>query len=110
MAFDNRQTRRMLDRLGVNLVEIPEVEEVVIRTRNKDIIVTDVSVAEIKTKGVRVFQVTGETIEEKERETPKFTEEDILLVAQQTGSSKDRATGALEESDGDLAKAILKLT
>ena len=64
----------------------------------------------MKAKGVRVFQVMGEEIEEKAIETPKFTEEDILLVAQQANVSREVAANALAESNGDLAKAILKLT
>ena len=41
---------------------------------------------------------------------PKYKEDDILLVAQQAHVSGERAKVALEESGGDLAQAILKLT
>jgi nascent polypeptide-associated complex subunit alpha len=108
-GFDSRQTRRMLDRMGVNLEEIPEVEEVVIRTAKKNIVVKNASVSEIKTKGMRVFQVMGE-VEEKVKETPKYTEEDVVLVSQQAGVSREKALAALNDCDGDLARAILKLT
>jgi NACalpha-BTF3-like transcription factor len=37
------------------------------------------------------------------------TEEDINLVMQQTGKSYEETKKALEESEGDLAKAILML-
>jgi len=36
-------------------------------------------------------------------------EEDVRLVADQTGKSLEEARKALEESGGDLAKAILLL-
>jgi nascent polypeptide-associated complex subunit alpha len=108
--FDSRQARRMLERLGVNLEEIEGVEEVVIRTKDKDIIIRDAHVAQVKAKGVTMFQVSGEEIEEVEKKKPKFSEEDILLVAQQAGVSRERAIAALEEANGDLAKAILLLT
>lgn len=110
MAFDNRQTRRLLERMGVNLEQIADVEEVIIRTVNKDIVVKGVSVAEMKGKGMHVFQVTGEDVEEIVREVPKFSEEDILLVSQQAGVSKEKAEQSLMDSDGDLAQAILKLS
>ncbi|MBI2127072.1 MAG: nascent polypeptide-associated complex protein [Thaumarchaeota archaeon] len=112
MAFpmDNRQTKRMLERMGINFEPIEDVQEVIIRTKNKDIIVKEASVSEVKAKGTRMFQVVGENVEEVAREKPKFTEEDVLLVAQQTGVSNERARVALEESNGDLAQAILKLT
>jgi len=86
------------------------VEEVIIRTSSKDIVVKSPSVSELRTKGMRMFQVSGEDVEEVVRERPKFTEEDILLVAQQANVSKERAEEALTECEGDLARAILKLT
>src|SRR3989304_4379302 len=108
LPLDNRQTRRMLDRMGINFEPINDVQEVIIRTKEKDIVVKQASVSEVKAKGTRMFQVVGENIEEIVREKPKFTEEDVLLVAQQTGVSNERARVALEESNGDLAQAILK--
>ena len=110
MAFDSRQTRRLLERMGVNLSTIPDVEEVVIRTTTKEIIVKDADVAEVTTKGVKVFQVSGSMVEERVREKPTFSEEDVLLVAQQAGVSKERASEALAQSGGDIARAILSFT
>ncbi len=109
MTFENRRARRLMERMGVNMNQIPEVEEVVIRTSNKDMIIRDASVSEIIAKDMRVFQVMGRDIEEVQREKPKFTEEDVLLVSQQAGVSKERAEAALEDSEGDLAQAIMKL-
>ncbi|MCP8318831.1 MAG: nascent polypeptide-associated complex protein [Candidatus Methylarchaceae archaeon HK01B] len=110
MKISDRQAKRMLDKMGVNLEPMPGVEEVIIRTGSKDLIIKNPNVSEIKAKGVRLFQVVGEISEEKAREAPKFTEEDVLLVAQQANVSKEKAVVALNESDGDLARAILKLT
>ncbi|MCP8308313.1 MAG: nascent polypeptide-associated complex protein [archaeon] len=110
MKISDRQARRMLERMGVDIEPIQEVKEVIIRTSSKDIIIKNPNVSEMKAKGVRVFQVMGESIEERVIEAPKFTEEDILLVAQQANVSREVAANALAESNGDLAKAILKLT
>ncbi|MEM2873769.1 MAG: nascent polypeptide-associated complex protein [Nitrososphaerales archaeon] len=110
MKISDRQARRMLEKMGVDIEPLPDVKEVIIRTSSKDIIIKNPDVSEMKAKGVRVFQVMGVTIEERVVEVPKFTEEDVLLVAQQANVSKEVAAKALEESDGDLAKAILKLT
>ena len=110
IGFDSRQTRRLLERMGVNLSPIPDVEEVIIRTATKDIVVKGAEVAEVTVKGTRMFQVSGSEVEEMPREKPAFSEEDVLLVAQQAGVSKERAAEALAESDGDLARAILRLT
>lgn len=107
-----RDAKRLLKRMGLELQELDGVEEVVIRMREKELVIKGSVVSEIKGKGVRSFQVMGGEIEERAREVEvkKYTEEDILLVAQQAGVSKERAKAALNEADGDLARAILMLT
>ncbi len=107
--MDNRNTRRMMERMGINMKEIPNVEEVIIRTADKDLHITSASVSEVTAQGNRVFQVAGE-VEEVEKEKAKFSDEDVLLVQQQTGASREKAVAALEQSDGEVARAILKLT
>ena len=107
MKMDNRNARRMMDRLGINMKEIPDVHEVVIRTSDKELHIPNASVAEINAQGNRMFQVAGE-VEEVEIEKKVFSEEDILLVQQQTGVSRERAAAALDESDGEVARASLK--
>jgi len=109
MKLDDRKTRRMMDRMGINMKEIADVEEVIIRTFLKDIHIHDAQVSEVIAQGSRIFQVMGE-VEEVEKERKKFSEEDILLVQQQANVSKEKAVVALEESDGEVAKAILRLT
>jgi len=109
MKMDNRNARRMMDRLGINMKEIPDVQEVVIKTSDKEMHITNASVSEIVAQGKRMFQVAGD-VEEVEVEKKTFSEEDVLLVQQQTGVSKEKALAALEESDGEVARAILKLT
>ena len=109
MKMDNRNARRMMDRLGINMKEIPGVQEVVIKTQDREMHITNASVSEVNAQGQRVFQVVGE-VEEVEVERRTFSQGDILLVQQQTGVSKERAVAALEESDGEVARAILKLT
>ncbi|MEM1994893.1 MAG: nascent polypeptide-associated complex protein [Nitrososphaerales archaeon] len=110
MGFDSRQTRRMLEKMGVDLQEVPNVEEVIIRTSDKDLIIKAPSVSEMSVKGLRIFQVSGGDLEERLRERPKFSEEDIALVMQQANVSREKAIAALTDADGDLAKAILNLT
>ena len=109
MKMDNRNARRMMDRMGINMKEIPNVQEVVIKTPEREMHIINASVSEVNAQGQRVFQVMGE-VEEVEVEKKSFSEEDVLLVQQQTGASKERAMAALEEADGEVARAILKLT
>ena len=110
LELGGRKNRRMLERMGLDMNQIPDVKEVIIRTSNKDMVIREANVSEINAKDMRVFQVMGSDVEEIEHEKAKFTDEDVLLVAQQAGVSKERASVALEESDGDLAQAILQLS
>lgn len=109
MKMDNRQARRAMERMGINMKELPNVQEVVIKTSDKELHITNASVSEVNAQGNRIFQVVGE-VEEVEVEKKTFNEEDILLVQQQAGVPRERAVAALEESEGEVARAILKLT
>ena len=106
-----REAKRMMQRMGLNMGEMPDVQEVIFRTSSREITVQSPSVAIMEMQGQKIFQVTGGKISEKtaERKTPGVAEEDIRLVADQTGKSMEEARRALEESQGDLAKAILLL-
>ncbi len=110
--MDNRQARRMMDRMGINMDQIENVEEVIIRTPDKDLVIKSANVSEVRMKGggTRIFQVTGEGVEERNREKPKYTKEDVILVAQQANVSEAKAEQALKDNDSNIATAILKLS
>ena len=98
--------------MGMNMGEMPDVQEVIFRTSDKEIVVENPQVAVLDMQGQKIFQVTGEVNERAlETQETKVTipEEDVQLVADQTGKSMEDAKRALEASDGDLAKAILLL-
>ena len=108
-----RQAKRMMERMGLSMNPMPDVQEVILRTSRKEITVESPEVAVLDMHGQKIFQVSGERITEKELEKPEkrvtIPEEDVRLVADQTGKSVEAAQRALEETDGDLAKAILLL-
>jgi nascent polypeptide-associated complex subunit alpha len=107
-----RNAKRMMQRMGLNMGEMPDVQEVIFRTNDKEIVVENAQVAVIDMQGQKIFQVTGEVNERVfESQAAKVTipDEDVQLVADQTGKSIEDAKRALEDSDGDLAKAILLL-
>ena len=110
MRGGNRNMRRMMDKMGLDMSEIPNVQEVIIKTDKKEIIIAKPSVTEMKAKDNTIFQVIAESYEEMEREVPIFSDEDIELVCQQASVSKEKAIEALTEAKGDLARAILLLT
>ncbi len=106
----NREMRRMMDKMGLDMNELSNVQEVIIKTDKKEIIITKPAVTEMKAKDNSIFTVTADSYEERELEVPIFSEEDIQLVSLQSGVDEEKARIALEESKGDLAKAILNLT
>lgn len=109
MRGGNRQMRRMMGKMGANMREIEGVKEVIIRTAKKEMVVSDPVVQEITGSEGCVFAVTGKDYEEVERDVMEFPDEDIDLVCAQTGADREKATGALSETRGDLAQAILLL-
>jgi nascent polypeptide-associated complex subunit alpha len=110
MRGSNREMRRMLDKMGLEMKDIGSIEEVIIKTETKELYLIKPQVIEMKGKDSTIFQVVATNIEEKQRDTLVFKEEDIILVMQQASVSKERAIQALSESKGDMAQAILNLT
>ena len=110
MRGGNRQMRRMMDKMGLDMNEIPNVQEVIIKTDKKEIILSKPSVTEMKAQDNSIFTVTADGYEERELEVPIFSDEDVELVCQQAGVDEEKAKNALAEANGDLARAILMLT
>lgn len=110
MRSGNRDMRRMLDRMGLDMKDLGSVEEVIIKTDVKEIYLKKPQVVEMKGKDSTIFQVVASDIEETKREVPSFKEEDVVLVMQQANVSKEKAIVALTDTKGDIAQAILNLT
>ena len=103
--------KRMMKRMGMSLDKLDGVKEVVFKMEDKELVVENPDVSILKIQGQKIFQVAGEISERKLKKAEKtFPEEDIQLVAQQSGASVEEAKAALMECNGDLAKAILLLT
>ena len=112
-GMSQRETKRIMKRMGLSMDVMSDVEEVVFKMGSKEMIIEDPEVAMLNLKGQKVFQVTGGKITERalvsEKKIVTIPAEDVRLVADQTGRGVEEARRALEESGGDLAKAILLL-
>jgi len=111
-----REQRRMMQRMGMNMDAVPDVEQVIIKTSRKEITIEQPEVAILEMQGQKIFQIIGGKVSEKAPERTATSasklvvaEADVQLVADQTGKSVEEARKVLEECDGDLAKAILLL-
>ena len=55
----------MMQRMGMNMGAMPEVEQVVFKTSTKEIVVENPEVTVMEMQGQKIFQVMGERITEK---------------------------------------------
>jgi nascent polypeptide-associated complex subunit alpha len=124
---NQRQMQMMMRRLGMTTEEIPDVEQVIVRTRTKDHVFTAPEVTALTVQGVRTYQVVGTPeIRPRGAGTPAAPgaapaaatpppapagppDEDIQLVMDQAQVSRSEAIEALLQSDGAPAEAIMKL-
>lgn len=109
--ISSREARRMMQRMGLNMTPLPDVQEVVLRTSLKEITIENPEVSVLDMRGMKIYQVAGGEVVEKTLERKvTIPEEDAQLVAQQANVSLEEARAALEETKGDLAQAILLLS
>jgi nascent polypeptide-associated complex subunit alpha len=100
---------QMMKRLGINQQEI-DAEEVIIRTKDKEIIIKNPQVSKVNMMGQKTYQVVGKEVIRELSDEPDINEEDISTVMEQARVSREDAVNAIKESKGDLAEAIMNLT
>ncbi len=121
---DPRQMQMMMKRLGMSTEDVPDVEEVIVRTRTKEHVFRAPEVTILTIQGVRTYQVVGTPqVRPRGAAGPAATggpaapalppapsgppEEDVRLVMEQANVSREEATEALFQSHGAPAEAIL---
>ena len=107
-GMNPRDVQKAMKRLGIKQEEIV-AEEVIIRTHDKDLLIKNPQVSKVNMMGQETFQVVGDIIEIEKTGKIDVNKEDIATVMEQTDCTKEEALGALEQSNGNLAEAILKL-
>lgn len=105
MKINPKQLEKMARRMGIETRAI-EAKEVIIRTGEKEIVISNPQVTRVNIMGQDTWQITGDA---SERSLQPFTDDDVNLVVNQTGVSVAEARGALAELQGDIAGAIIKL-
>ena len=74
-----RQVKQAMRKLGIETEDLEDVQDVVIRTKSKQYVITDASVTIMTAQGQKTYQITGET--------------EILPLSQTPTSPKARDTG-----------------
>lgn len=105
--IDRRQMERMMRQAGLKMTELQGVREVIIKLADREVVIPNAQVSLMEMAGQRTYQITGEEVERKPE--PEIGEEDIKLVMDQAGVDRGAALQALRETEGDLARAILRL-
>ena len=108
-----KQMKAAMRRMGITQEEVQDVEEVVIRTKHKDLVFKDAMVTSVSMQGQVTYQIVGSP-EERERTSESAddaasVDEDVKLVMSQTDCTEEEARKALAECDGAPAEAILKI-
>jgi nascent polypeptide-associated complex subunit alpha len=107
-------------KMGISTEELTDVQEIIILTKSKEYVFKEAEVTIMTVQGQKTFQVVGEP-EVRPRSAVNgkpgamataetgLPEEDITLVMDQTGASREKAIEALKATDGQPAEAILKI-
>ncbi len=114
-----RQARRMMEKMGMKMNAVADAKEVIIRRENTELVIESPQVTVMQFQGQEIYQVmgsssferpiTGIKALEKEKQV-EVSDEDVQLVASQAGVSYEKAKQALQQTNGDLAQAILNLS
>jgi nascent polypeptide-associated complex subunit alpha len=107
-GMNPRMMKQAMKRMGIQQVEV-DATEVIIKTPEKNIIISNPQVSKVNMMGQQTYQVVGEEHEESASTKPEINEEDIKTVMEQTSVDEAKAKEAIEKHDGDLAAAIMEL-
>ena len=115
-AVSARELQKLLKRLGIatQAQELKATRVVIELEDGRRLVAENPQVMMLRLGGNTLVNIMAPSFEEEkpvveEVEKPKFTEEDVRLVAEQAGVSPEEARKALEETGGDIAEAILRL-
>jgi nascent polypeptide-associated complex subunit alpha len=114
-----RELEKLLKRMGIKVEEV-DAAYVEIRLKNGEVLrINNPTVALMKLPNkMWIYQIqTSESAVQKAAPAPQPqqaaeyqpSEEDIALIMEQTGASREEAIKALVETKGDLVQAAMKL-
>ena len=107
-GMNPRKMQQMMKRMGIQQVEIPATE-VIIKTEDKEIVITEPTVSKVNMMGQETFQISGTVSEREKTAETGISEDDVKTVMEQAKVDEEKAREALEKAKGDIAKAILDL-
>ena len=100
-----KKMQAMMKQMGINQEDIEAIRVIIEKTDGNRIIIENPNVQKVKMQGQESWQIIGDASEE----AGGLKEEDVSLVMEKTGKSKDEVIQVLEETN-DIAEAIIKLS
>lgn len=108
---------QQMKQMGISMEEISDVEEVVIKTADAELVFEDAVVTVIDAPGSKMYQITGTPVKRPRTEFElelepevSISQEDVEIVMEKADCSETEAKAALTETKGDLAEAIFRLS
>jgi nascent polypeptide-associated complex subunit alpha len=99
--------KAMMKKLGMNVEQIEDVENIVIKTPKGNWVFDSAEVSAMTMQGATTYQISGTPrFEAAAVEIPK---EDVTMVAAQANVPEEKAKEALVATKGDIAEAIMRL-
>ena len=114
-GMDPKQMAQLMRQMGIKSEEIDAGKVVIEKKDGSRIVVENPQVQQIEMKGQKSFQISGQVKEEEsegaegEEKVEDEGKSDVEIVMEECHCTKEQAEKALNEADGDLAQAILRL-
>ena len=111
-GMNAKKMQGMMKKMGISQTQL-NVKRVVFEMDDGNLVIDEPSVLRVMMQGQETYQVSGEAREVSSEElvvgSELFSDEDVAMVVEKSGKSEDEVRAALEESDGDIAEAIMSL-
>jgi len=105
-----KQMQRAMKQMGMDMKDVKGVSEVIIKFKDKELLISNPKVNLMDFMGQQTYQITGKVQENKIEVELEIPDDDVELVSAQTGATKEKALETLKETQGDLAEAIMRLS
>lgn len=112
-GLNPKKLSQQMKQMGISIEELSDVEEVVIKTADAELVFEDAVVTVMDAQGSKMYQITGTPVKRPRTESEpevSISQEDVEIVVEKAGCSEAEAKAALTETKGDLAEAISRLS
>jgi len=102
--MDPKNMAKMMKQMGIKSEELEATKVTIELKEGGRLVVFEPQVVQIEMQGQKSFQISGKVQEEQDA-----GEDDIRMVQEAAGVSREEAMNALRETGGDIAEAIIRL-